>query len=411
MAAIILFLYRLFANILIWPLCLALRNHPNFKDTLRLRLSLKLPTPPRGDLIWFHGASLGEVKAIAGLIAVIKQRRPDLVICLTTMTATGRQAAAKIEGVDLILPFPFDLAWVMRRYLERLSPKVLVIAETEIWPNLILQAQAMGIEVLFVNARMSGETFKRYRIFSSFFAHILRKTRILAIAEEDAHRFSSLGALHVAVLGNLKFDALRSTDPGRADQIRNSLPGGDRPIFIAGSVREGEERMVIDAFRYATVRIPNLLALIAPRHPDRVQLLTDVAQEYGLKWGLRSKAGACDLLIVDTVGELFDLYGAADVAFVGGSLVDLGGQNVLEPIAWGVPTIHGPHMDNFTWALEAVEGNTLLVHDANELGRTIVDVLTQRDRYLPRARKAREALEKARGANELYAKAILETVS
>jgi 3-deoxy-D-manno-octulosonic-acid transferase len=168
--------------------------------------------------------------------------------------------------------------------------------------------------------------------------------------------------------------------------------------------------MVIDAFRYATVRIPNLLALIAPRHPDRVQLLTDVAQEYGLKWGLRSKAGVCDLLIVDTVGELFDLYGAADVAFVGGSLVDLGGQNILEPISWGIPTIHGPHMENFTWALEAVEGNTLLVHDANELGRTIVDVLTQRDRYLPRARKAREALEKARGANELYAKAILEKV-
>jgi 3-deoxy-D-manno-octulosonic-acid transferase len=257
---------------------------------------------------------------------------------------------------------------------------------------------------------MSGETFKRYSILSSFFARILRKTRILAIAEEDARRFSSLGALHVAVLGNLKFDALRSTDPGRADQIRTSLPGGGRPIFIAGSVREGEERMVIDAFRYATVRIPNLLALIAPRHPDRVQLLTDVAQEYGLKWGLRSKAGVCDLLIVDTVGELFDLYGAADVAFVGGSLVDLGGQNILEPISWGIPTIHGPHMENFTWALEAVEGNTLLVHDANELGRTIVDVLTQRDRYLPRARKAREALEKARGANELYAKAILEKV-
>jgi 3-deoxy-D-manno-octulosonic-acid transferase len=407
MALLILGLYNLLATLLVWPLCLLVRRHPNFKDTLRLRLSLKLPARPHGQLIWFHGTSLGEVKGVAGLIMALKAQRPDITICLSTMTATGRQAAGSIAGVGLILPFPFDLAWVMRRYLRHLAPQALVIVETEIWPNLLMEAQKAGVRTLFVNARLSKKAFRRYQWIKPLTRRVFRQAEVLAIAPEDESRFKILGAQRVDVLGNLKFDAMRASDPDRARAIRASLQCGERPVFIAGSVREGEEAMVMDAIRSAQNHIPGIFSIIAPRHAERIPLIIDLAKTAGLAWGLRSRSGAEELLIIDTVGELFDLYGAAQAAFVGGSLVDLGGQNILEPIAWGIPTIHGPHMHKFNWALDAVKGHTIVVHGATELARTIADVLMQPERYAPMARGGREKLIMARGGTERYLDAIL----
>lgn len=409
MAALILGLYNLLATLLVWPLCLLVRSHPNFKDTLQLRLSLKLPARPHGEFLWFHCASLGEVKAVAGLITAVKARRPDMTLGLSTMTATGRQAAGRIAGVDLILPFPFDVAWVMRRYLRHLAPQALVIVETEIWPNLVMEAQKAGVRTLFVNARLTKKAFRRYQWIKPFTRRVFRQAEVLAIAPEDESRFKVLGAQRVEVLGNLKFDAMRSSDPGRASAIRASLRCGDRPVFVAGSVREGEEAIVIEAVRSVQDRIPGLFSLIAPRHAERIPLLIDLAKTAGLAWGLRSRpGGAEDLLIIDTVGELFDLYGAAQAAFVGGSLVGLGGQNILEPIAWGIPTIHGPYMYKFTWALNAVKGHTLVVHDATELGRIIADILMHPERYAAMARGGREKLIMARGGTERYLHALLD---
>ena len=407
MAALILGLYNLLATLLVWPICILVRRHPNFKDTLQLRLSFKLPARPHGELLWFHGSSLGEVKAVAGLLTELKARRPDITIGVSTMTVTGREAAGSIAGVDLILPFPFDLDWVMRRYLRHLAPQALVIVETEIWPNLLMEAQKAGIRTLFVNARLTKKAFRRYQWIKHLTRRVLRHAEVLAIAPEDKSRFKSLGAQRVDVIGNLKFDAMRTSDPGRARATRASLQCGDRPVFIAGSVREGEEVMVLEAIRYAHDRIPGLFSIIAPRHAERIPLLIDLSKASGLVWGLRSRPGAEDLLIIDTAGELFDLYGAAQAAFVGGSLVDLGGQNILEPIAWGIPTIHGPHMYKFLWALDAVKGHTLVVHDATELGKTIVDILMHPERYAAMARGGREKLVLARGGTERYLHAIL----
>jgi 3-deoxy-D-manno-octulosonic-acid transferase len=407
MASLILRLYNLLATLLVLPLCLLVHRHPNFKDTLRLRLSLKLPARPHGQLFWFHGASLGEVKAVAGLLTALKARRPDITLCLSTMTATGRQAAGSIAAVDLILPFPFDLAWVMRRYLRHLAPQALVILETEIWPNLLIEAQKAGVRTLFINARLTQKAFRRYQWITPLTRRVFRQAEVFAISPEDVSRFQILGAQRVDVLGNLKFDAMRASDPSKASAIRATLQCGDRPVFVAGSVREGEEGMVIDAIRSAHHQLPGIFSIIAPRHAERIPLIIDLAKTAGLAWGLRSRSEAEDLLIIDTVGELFDLYGAAQAAFVGGSLVDLGGQNILEPMAWGIPTIHGPHMYKFKWALDAVKGYTIVVHGANELARAIADVLMQPERYAPMAREGREKLLMARGGTERCLNAIL----
>lgn len=410
MPHIILFVYRVVTFLLVWPLCLVVRNHRNFKNTLRLRLSLDLPRVPEGDLIWFHGASLGEIRALAGLIEAVKSCRPRTLVCLSAMTQAGRQAAESIESVDLVLPLPFDVGWIMRRYMKHLAPKALIISETEIWPNLCMAAQEADIPVALVNARLSGRSFERYRFVKSFIAHLLKRVRIMATAQEYADRFRALGVTDVRIIGNTKFDSMPELHPERAQSLRMELGAGSRPVFVAGSIREGEEPDVMKSVAAARRENPGLFCIVAPRHQGRVKHLMELAQRLDISWMLRSEAPRqnADLLIVDTVGELFDLYGLAQAAFVGGSLVDMGGQNILEPIAWGVPTMHGPHMDNFLWALEAVRGNTLVVTNADELSRTLISIIRQPEAYVGKARLARVALDGSRGATMRYAGELLQ---
>jgi 3-deoxy-D-manno-octulosonic-acid transferase len=407
MAGIAIFLYRLLGAVCVWPLAFFLRKHPNFRSTLPQRLGWSLPGIPSGrKTIWVHAASVGEVKAVAGLLRTIKEHNPDTFICLSSMTATGRQVAQGISGIDLVMPFPFDLSRVMKRHMLKIMPGMIMIVETEIWPNMLLSARDLAIPVVFVNARMTAASFLKYRKVSQVLKAVLGHVRVLAMAGPDAERFSGLGAGSVQMLGNLKLDMVAMTDKDKARALRESLGIGQRPVFIAGSVREGEEDLVVDAIIRAASRVPDLYSIIAPRHPDRIEHIIRTSEGLGIRWGLRSKgARDVDLLIVDTMGELFSLYGASDAAFLGGSLVNLGGQNILEPIAWGVPTIHGPHMDNFTWALEAVQSSTIVVHNAQELGKAVADILLDKD-----ARKiglqARAALEKARGITDRYYRAL-----
>ncbi len=361
MARILIILYGLLGSIAAWPLCFLLRNHPNFTGTLPERLGLRLPEiPSRSKVLWIHAASVGEVKAVAGLVQAMKSRWPDLFMCMSCMTATGRQVAAETTGIDMVFPVPFDTPRAMTRHALRIMPVALLIVETEIWPNMILAARRLSTPVFFVNARMSERAFERYGRFSSTLGAVLSGVTVFAMASVDAERFRGIGAGDVKVLGNLKLDNLATGDRSRADALRGELGIGDRPVFIAGSVREGEEQSVVDAIIRTAARVPGLYSIVAPRHPDRIAYIRDMAQGLGVKWALRSSPEpAADLLIVDTMGELFTLYGISDAAFVGGSLLDMGGQNILEPVAWGVPTVHGPFMDNFTWALEAVHGHTL----------------------------------------------------
>lgn len=408
MASFMILIYRLLGSILVWPLAFILRRHPNFKGTLLQRLGLRLPEVPGGrKTLWIHAASVGEVKAVSGLVGALKASKPDLFICMSCMTATGRKMAGETLGVDMVLAVPFDVPWAMRRHLLRIMPEAVLIVETEIWPNLILSAQKYAVRVVFVNARMSARAHRRYRRFAGVFGHILADVKVFAMAEDDAARFRSIGASEVQVLGNLKLDQVAVGDKTRRDVLRRDLGITDRPVFIAGSVREGEEKEVVDAIIRIASRVHGLYAIIAPRHPDRIQYIKDMAQGLNIKWGLRSAGGTdVDLLIVDTFGELFILYGLSDAAFVGGSLVDLGGQNILEPIAWGVPTIHGPHMDNFTWALDIVQGFTVVVRNAQELANAAVAIFEKKQGMEEIGLRAREAMEKIRGVTDRYLDAL-----
>lgn len=408
MAKIAIFLYRLLGGLLVWPLAFFLRNHPNFSSTIPQRLAWRLPEIlPGQGAIWVHAASVGEVKAVSGLLRKIKGHKPDTVIFLSSMTATGRQVAQGIPEVDVVFPLPFDLHGVMRRYLLRIMPSVLIIVETEIWPNMLLAAHDLSVPVAFVNARMTKVSHARYEKFHAVIREVLKDVRVFAMAQSDGERFSRLGARSVEVLGNLKLDSVGDVDPKRSKALREELGIEHRPVFIAGSIREGEEEDVIEAMAYAAAHVPGLYGIVAPRHPGMLATLTGLADRKGLGWGLRTEMReGIDLLFVDTMGELFDLYGAADVAFVGGSLKDLGGQNILEPIAWGVPTIHGPYMDNFTWALEVVEGSTIRIQSPSELGPTAAQVIHHADRYRDMARDARESLNRRRGVGDRYLQAL-----
>jgi 3-deoxy-D-manno-octulosonic-acid transferase len=408
MATLALFVYRLLGTIGVWPLAFFLWRHPNFKGTIAQRLGFVLPEAPAlRKAIWIHAASVGEVKAVSGLVKAIRRRWPQVFIFISPMTATGREVSCKMPEKDLVFAFPFDLFWVMKRYLLRLMPCAILVVETEIWPNMLLAAQDLAIPVVFVNARMSEKSYKNYQKVSWLMKDILKQVRVLAITGPDAQRFSALGALQVEVLGNLKLDAVPASGNAEEATLRESLGSGSRPIFIAGSVREGEETMVVDAIIRAASSIKGLYSIIAPRHPDRIEYIAKMAAGLDIKWGLRSKgAKDVDLLIIDTMGELFKLYGISDAAFVGGSLVDLGGQNILEPVAWGVPTIHGPHMDNFTWALDAVKGNTFVVRDARELAETIIKIVNDPDGSREKGKKALNALTSEQGVTRRYIQAL-----
>lgn len=408
MARLILFLYRVVFNIVIWPACIYLFRHPNFKGTIATRLGWSLPKIPENrKVLWVHASSVGEVKAVSSLVEKMKKDRKNLFICLTVNTATGRSVAGSIKDIDLILPFPFDLKWVMSRYMDWLSPEVLIVVETEVWPNLIMVAKDKGVHVIFINARMSKGAFNRYTTVSSFMKMILKDTHVLSIGDEDAARFSSLGASNVKVLGNLKLDSIRLPDLRKRRTLKQKLGLGGRPVFIAGSIREGEERYVVDAIRYLSARVSGLLSIVVPRHPDRVSYIIDMIKSFDIQWGLKSSGNLdVDLLIVDTMGELFDFYGVSDVAFVGGSLIDLGGQNILEPIAWGIPTIHGMYMDNFNWALNVVQGHTIRVDNPHELGKAVLRVFDNIDSYKDMAIKARGGLGEVRGVTDRYINAL-----
>lgn len=411
MESLIVLLYGILGSIAVWPLSLFLRRHPNFRGTLLQRLGLSLPDIPAGRrVLWVHAASVGEVKAVAGLVSAVRDHSPDMFVCMSCMTATGREVAARTRGIDLVFPFPFDVPWAMRRHVLRIMPVAVLIVETEIWPAMILSARRLSIPVVFVNARMSVRAHERYVKLAGVFGQLLAGVKVFAMSGEDAQRFRSIGARDAQVLGNLKLDLVASGDKALSEALRRELCIGDRPVFIAGSVREGEEQPVVDAIIRITTRIPDLYSIIAPRHPDRVQYIADMAAGLGIRWGLRSRGATgqdgIDLLIVDTMGELFTLYGISDAAFVGGSLLNLGGQNILEPIAWGVPTLHGKSMDNFVWALDAVKGLTTTVKDARGLADAVMAMLMDRKASRARGLEAREALRSSRGVTERYLHAL-----
>ena len=326
-------------------------------------------------LIWIHAVSVGETRAAQPLVAALRRHHPQHRILLTHMTPTGRQTANELFGESVSCVYlPYDLPWAVERFLAHFRPAVGLIVETEIWPNLIAAGKRRGVPMLLVNARLSERSAGRYAKLASLVRQALSDlTAIAAQGEDDAQRLAALGAPHVEVLGNMKFDVA----PPEAQQVlgadfRQRI--GERPVFVCASTREGEEPLILDA--WARFGNPQILLVIVPRHPQRFGDVATLLSHQGFPWQRRSDqapvAAATRVWLGDSMGELFAYYSAADIAFVGGTLLDHGGQNLIEPCALGKPVLIGPSTHNFADACrEAVAiGAARSIGSAEELVKT-----------------------------------------
>lgn len=319
--------------------------------------------------IWVHAVSVGEVAAAVPLVRGLRERYPSIPVLLTTTTPTGREAAERQLGQSVHhAVFPYDATFALRRFFQRYRPRALLVMETELWPNLISQCEQRGVPVALLNARLSARSARGYARFQRLTSVTLACLDvILAQSAEDSARFVALGAPpdRVRVAGSLKFDvSMPASLHEEAAVLRRAL-GGDRPIVMAGSVREGEEERIITIYRELQHELPALALMLAPRHPARFESVVAQCEATGLRVGRRSagdprEGEPLDILVLDSMGELPRFYAAADVAIVGGSLAPLGGQNMLEPAALGVPVVVGPHLYNFAEVARRLEAGGAL---------------------------------------------------
>ena len=356
-------------------------------------------------LIWVHAVSVGETRAAEPLVKALRQRHPAHRILLTHTTPTGRQTGIELFGDGVSRCYlPYDFPFAVKRFLRCFRPQVGIVMETEIWPNLIEHCHRRSIPVYLVNARMSEKSARGYARFRSLAGAALRKLAgIGAQTETDAARLAELGAGAVTVTGNIKFD--RTAPPemlALGTRLRELF--GSRKVFLAASTREGEEALILDAL--AGLDMAELLAVIVPRHPQRFDEVGALLRQRGRAFVRRSDGQpvGADIRVVlgDSMGEMFAYYCASDVAFVGGSLLPLGGQNLLEACAVGRPVIVGPHTFNFEEATEgAIEaGAALRVADVPALAEAVASLFRDPGRREAMAEAGRSFTQTHRGATE-----------
>ncbi|MBZ0104863.1 MAG: lipid IV(A) 3-deoxy-D-manno-octulosonic acid transferase [Sulfuricella denitrificans] len=331
-------------------------------------------------VIWLHAVSVGETRAAATLVKALQVRYPEHQILLTHMTPTGRETGEQLFGREVLRCYlPYDYPFAVRRFLDYFRPELGLLLETEIWPNLIQSCQASHVPLCLVNARLSEKSARRYARFSRLAAESLQRMSLIAAqTEDDARRLVELGATRVSVMGNLKFDIAPSAELLELGQVLLRRFDTGRRIFLAASTREGEEEKILAAVEEAA--IPGLLTVIVPRHPQRFEAVAHLLEQRGIRYQRRSLDApvAMETVVVlgDSMGEMFAYYAACDVAFIGGSLLPFGGQNLIEACAVGKPVILGPHTWNFSeaadLALEAgaavrVESEAALVRELRSL--------------------------------------------
>ena len=336
------------------------RREPGYLAHIGERFGRYDGTAPAGEVIWVHAVSLGETRAAAPLVERILRERPGATVLLTHMTATGREAGTAWRDARVVQAWlPYDYPFAVARFLDHFKPRAGLLMETELWPNLLAAARARSLAVLLVNARLSERSARGYARVAGFARTLLESLAgVAAQSEADAERLRALGARDVAVTGNLKFDVAVPADIAARGAALRSRVARDRPVLLAASTREGEETLLLDALARAAAALPpRTLCVIVPRHPQRFDAVARLLEERGIRYARRSGGQAIDpdirVLLGDSMGELLAYYAAADVAFVGGSLVPLGGQNLLEALAVGTPTLVGPHTFNFTAAVDA----------------------------------------------------------
>jgi len=342
------------------------RKQPAYLQHWRERFGWYVDTP-QAPLIWIHAVSVGETRACVPLIAALQARYPEHQILLTHMTPTGRETGQALFGGRVLQAYlPYDLPGAMRRFLNRFQPRFGLLMETELWPNLIAACRQRRIPLALINARLSARSARGYAKLAALSRDTLNALALIsAQTAEDAARLQQLGASKVAITGNLKFDVV---PPPANDQLR-TLFGVGRPMILAASTRDGEEALLLDAL---TTPNPKQLLVIVPRHPQRFDDVAALLATRGIAFQRRSESAPIraetQVVLGDSMGEMFAYYGAADVAIIGGSLLPFGGQNLIEACALGVPVILGPHTHNFAQAAQDAvhSGAALRVADAGD---------------------------------------------
>lgn len=405
-------LYRLLTYIAV-PFILARlwwrgRRSPAYRQRWSERFAwIKVPAAYQQGL-WIHAVSVGEVLAAIPLVKAISQRYPHLPLVLTTMTPTGSARVRANLGDSVFHVYvPYDICTVVNRFLKRAKPKAVMILETELWPNILLACGKRNIPIMMANARLSENSYHGYHKFPCTIRKLLNNITLLAAhAEEDAERFIALGvdAKRVVVTGSIKFEI--NTPASLLEQavvLRNSI-GKNRPTWIAASTHEGEEIKILDAHRTILKQYENALLVLVPRHPERFNKIADLCEKENFNTLRRSSNKPCtsttQIYLADTMGELMLLFAVSDVAFVGGSLIERGGHNVLEPASLGIPTLIGPYHFNFTSIIRLMKKTNALieVNSVKELADHICHLFSNSVARSELGERGRSVVENNRGA-------------
>ena len=370
--------------------------------------------------IWIHGASLGEIRVAAAIIKSLQEKLPGCALIVSTVTEHGRNLALEIFEKDIpVIYAPIDLPGCAVKAFSLVRPDVMVFLETEIWPAWIFSARRLGIRLVLLNGRISPRSLKGYLKFRTFFRLVLKNFDVFSmISENDANRIRAMGASSekIQVNGNAKYDhAVTSPNPAVEPEMQRvlNLSPSDR-IIVAGSTRGGEEEMLLSVYEKICTKYPGLLLILAPRHIKRTDDICALIRARGFECQLRTEIGpgkterTAKILIIDTFGELFNIYSIATLVFCGASLVPLGGQNPLEPAVWGKPILYGPHMEDFLDAKEILEsmGGSIGVADSRNLADTFLNLLENPQKAIDLGNRAREAASQTRGAAHRHADVI-----
>ncbi|PVX82321.1 lipid IV(A) 3-deoxy-D-manno-octulosonic acid transferase [Paraburkholderia unamae] len=417
----------LIAPLAVLRLFIRSRRERGYREHIGERFGYSAGRLPEDDspLIWVHAVSVGETRAAQPLVDALLAARPDARILLTHMTPGGRAAGEQLFGDRVLRCYvPYDMPQAVRRFLRAWRPSLGLVMETEVWPTLIDECKRADVPLVLTNARMSARSFKRAAKFGAGAREVFGGfTRVLAQSPADAERLSTLGARNVAVLGNLKFDM--ASPPAliaRGRDWRRAI--GTRPVWVAASTREGEEELVLQAFaalvesNAAPGAAPDALLILVPRHPQRFDEVAALVERKHFKlerrsrWapaaaaaasaheGIRALPQDVSVLLGDSMGEMGAYYAAADLAFIGGSLLPLGGQNLIEACAVGVPVLIGPHVFNFTQATAdaTAAGAALQVQDPADLARALRELFNDKSRRVAMGAAAAAFASRHRGA-------------
>jgi len=395
---------------------LEMLRHGKYRKGFLQRLG-KVPESirsPRRRSIWIHAVSVGEVLAVSQLVQALGTEFPDHRILISTTTDTGHQLASRRFGAENVFYFPLDFRLIMRKYFRAMRPEFVVVAETEFWPNFLRLANEAGSAVAIVNARISDRSFPGYRRWRFLLRKVLQNVNLfLAQTQEDSRRLVEIGAPsdRVSVSGNLKFDIPLPAAPPIVAQLRSALRDCG-PVLVCGSTVEGEEYLVLSAFRHILRTYPAAVMLLAPRHPERFSYVASLAQQLKFQFSERSPWNGEPLsggvLLIDTIGELAGIYALADIAFVGGSLVPRGGHSIIEPAQHGVAILVGPHTENFRDVVATFESQNAVrvVHpeeedEPDELSDAIMELLADGNQRNAMGRRALQTLQAQQGATAM----------